>query len=84
MPADILTPFGNFGVSVGVDKDIVELLENALMEGRRGEIAGIAMTVVMPNGCIKSDMRRGNRSMAEMVGAVSSLKDDILFEWKPR
>lgn len=79
--AEILKPFGDY-YTEGPNKRVIAILQEALDEAKKGEIVGIAVAKILPNGEIGSDADCGNRCFAELCGSVAVLQHDLIEKWK--
>jgi hypothetical protein len=61
------------------NQDIIQKLERLLEKAREGEIQAVACVGLLPsNGSHHVMWSMGNRSVIELVGALESLKADLL------
>jgi hypothetical protein len=79
--AEILKPFGDY-FTLGPNKRVIALLEEALEEAKKGEIVGVAMAKILPNGEVATAADEGNRGFAEICGSVAVLQHDLIVKWK--
>lgn len=79
--AEILTPFGDYKTPLPSQK-VIQILERALHQAQRGDVVGVALAVVDGRGFVSTRAERGTRGMAEMVGAVAVMQDDLIRLWK--
>jgi hypothetical protein len=79
--AEILKPFGEFGVP-GPNQGVIEELEAALAQARMGDIIGVAIAMVHPNGDCGCLVDKSGCRWSELLGAVDMMKDDIKDKWR--
>jgi hypothetical protein len=77
----ILTPFGDYKTPMP-SSEVIDLLRDALEKAERGEIAGVAIAMIDGAGVCRTRAVRGTRGMAEIVGAVAVMQDDLNRTWK--
>lgn len=79
--AEIIKPFGEYRTP-GVSKDIIDLIERVLARAEAGEVAGVAITFITPNGHTCSEVAFGSAGYAAMAGATVALQSTILQQWR--
>jgi hypothetical protein len=80
-PTEILRPFGEY-LTPGPSTPCIALLRDALEMAERGEVVGVAIAMISPVGFVRTRGEKGSRGMAEMVGAVAVMQDDLIRRWK--
>ena len=81
MTAEILKPFGDYKTP-GVSEGIVDMLEELLVLVKAGEVQAAGVVLINQNGFVRTRAHKGNRGMAEMVGAVAVMQHDLIRLWK--
>jgi hypothetical protein len=80
MSAEILKPFGNYGIP-GANQDVCELLREMLEKAECGEIIGVGVCAVLANGCSWTEFASGGANTATVLGGVILLQNTILKSW---
>jgi hypothetical protein len=79
--AQILKPFGDYKTP-GPNDSVIEMLREALAHAESGECVGVAIAMLAPSGFVKTRAVQGSRGMAELLGAVALMQDDLIRRWK--
>ena len=65
-----------------VAEGVVEALEEALDKAKRGELTGVAIGGVMPNGCLYTNHGSGECSARDLMAAALASFEERKDNWK--